>query len=140
MIHSDFPYQELIKAQPGVVNGDDAETMLLSRRSCRAYKPDLPERSDLERLFRVATMAPAAFNCEDRGFVFVTDPKVLGALRTGLVDVTKRNIKLLSVFITKPLSFLLPAATIEHFKRMIFDFNRYHYTGAPEDNLSANGI
>ena len=122
MMHSDFPYQELIKAQPGVVNGNDAETMLSSRRSCRAYKPDLPERSDLERMFRVATMAPTAFNCEDRGFVVVTDPKVLGALRNGLVDVTKKNIKLLSVFTVKPLSFLMPAETIEHFKRMIFDF------------------
>jgi nitroreductase len=107
MMHSEFPYLELQKAQPGVVSADDAETMLLSRRSCRAYKPDLPERGDLERMLRVATMAPTAVNCEDRGFVVITDPKVLEALRNGLVNVTKRNVRLLSLFTAKPLSFLL---------------------------------
>jgi nitroreductase/NAD-dependent dihydropyrimidine dehydrogenase PreA subunit len=122
MMDSDFPYSELQKAQPGVICADDAETMLLSRRSCRAYKPDLPERGDLERMLRVATMAPSAVNCEDRGFVVITDPKVLEALRNGLVNVTKRNVRLLSLFTAKPLSFLLPDERVEHVKRMILDF------------------
>ena len=81
MMHSDFPYSELLKAQPDVVGADDAETMLLSRRSCRAYKPDLPARGDLERMLRVATMTPSAVNCEDRGFVVITDPGIKREIR-----------------------------------------------------------
>jgi nitroreductase len=122
MMHADFPYEELIKAQPQVVSGADAEIMLRSRRSCRSYAPELPERGDLECMIRVAMMAPTAFNCEDRAIVVVTDRNVLEALKRGLVKETKRNMTLLSAFAARPLSFLLPAETIEHFQRMLLDF------------------
>jgi nitroreductase len=122
MMHADFPYEKLIKAQPEVVSGADAEIMLRSRRSCRSYAPELPERGDLECMIRVAMMAPTAFNCEDRAIVVVTDRNVLEALKRGLVKETKRNMALLSAFAARPLSFLLPAETIEHFQRMLLDF------------------
>jgi nitroreductase/NAD-dependent dihydropyrimidine dehydrogenase PreA subunit len=124
LMHSDFAYSELLKAQPDVICADDAETMLSSRRSYRAYKPDLPARGDIERMLRVATMAPSAVNCEDRGFVVITDPNVLNTLRNCLVHVTKRNVRLLSRLTAKPLSFLLPRKQVEHFERMIFGFER----------------
>jgi nitroreductase/NAD-dependent dihydropyrimidine dehydrogenase PreA subunit len=120
LIHSDFPYSELHKAQPDVVGADDAETMLLSRRSCRAYKPDLPARGDIESMLRVATMAPSAVNCEDRGFVVITDPNVLNALIKDLGQATRRNVRLLRRLTRKPLSFLLPRESVEHYKRLVF--------------------
>ncbi len=122
MCHSEFPIQQLTLAQPAVVAADDAEMMLSSRRSCRSYKKDLPTRTDLDRMFRVATMAPTAVNCEDREFVVITDQNVLQEIRDGLVKATKRNLKWLRPFTKKPLSMVMPKETVEHFKRMIFDF------------------
>jgi nitroreductase/NAD-dependent dihydropyrimidine dehydrogenase PreA subunit len=59
---------------------DAMRSLLLSRRSIRAYKPDEPPDEMIKRLLEVATQAATSSNGQTEGFLVIRDKKFLGEL------------------------------------------------------------
>ena len=51
-----------------------------TRRSVRAYKPQIPEKEDLQYIFECVRMAPSAVNFQPWRFFLVTDKDTLARL------------------------------------------------------------
>lgn len=55
--------------------------LILDRRSCRSYQPQLPERSLLTAVIEAGRYAPTAMNRQLTRFTVLTDPALLARLR-----------------------------------------------------------
>lgn len=55
--------------------------LILDRRSCRSYQPQLPERSLLAAVVEAGRYAPTAMNRQLTRFTVLTDPALLARLR-----------------------------------------------------------
>lgn len=51
--------------------------LILNRRSCRFYRPELPKREELEAVMAAARLAPCALHKELCHFYVITDPELL---------------------------------------------------------------
>lgn len=51
-----------------------------TRRSVRAYKPQIPETEDLQYIFECVRMAPSAVNFQPWHFFIITNKEKLAAL------------------------------------------------------------
>lgn len=63
--------------------------LILDRRSCRSFRPDLPDRPTLAAIVEAGRFAPSAQNCQLTRFYVITDPKVLA----GITDTVSRRMK-----------------------------------------------
>lgn len=51
----------------------DAIECIMNRRTCRAYKPDIPEKDKLDAVLEAARMAPSGMSRYTKHFTVVTD-------------------------------------------------------------------
>lgn len=58
----------------------DMLELILNRRSCRAYQPEVPSRSTLAAIVEAGRYAPSSRNRQMNKFYVITDPKVLSAI------------------------------------------------------------
>lgn len=54
----------------------DAIENMLTRRSCRRFRPELPPRACIEEIVRIGTYAPSGMNRQSPIIVAVTDPDI----------------------------------------------------------------
>ena len=58
----------------------DAFEAILTRRSTRKYKPELPDRSVIEKVLEAGRYAPSGGNSQTTHFLVITKPEVLSEL------------------------------------------------------------
>lgn len=63
----------------------DMIQLIMNRRSCKSYRPEVPAREDLAAVVETARYAPSGMNRQMSHFLVVTDQKVLAKL-TALVS------------------------------------------------------
>ncbi len=59
----------------------DAMDALMTRRSTRRMKPEIPERGLIEQVIEAGRAAPSGSNSQTTRFLVITDAKVLGELK-----------------------------------------------------------
>lgn len=106
---------------PGITAGN-MENFLLSRRSIRLYRQKPVEKEVLERLLRVANMAPTAKNCQERRFIVVTDPEKRNEIKTALLANNEKVIRLLKLITGRVLSRFIDPESVEALKKMLRGF------------------
>ncbi len=68
------------------MNLDDFETLVLTRRAIRHFKPDPIPDELLKRLLDIAHWAPSGYNLQPTHFVVVTDPQIRKELRVACMN------------------------------------------------------
>ena len=63
--------------------------LILGRRSCRAFLPQVPDRPALAAVIEAGRYAPSAMNRQQCRFYVITDPQILGELS----DLVSRRMK-----------------------------------------------
>lgn len=80
VLHERLPMELFTPLEAVKITAEALQNLMLSRRSIRAYKPDLVPRIVIEQLLEVAIHAGTASNIQDVEFTVVQDKKVLEEL------------------------------------------------------------
>lgn len=105
------------------IDPDIMETFLLSKRSCRKYLEKPIEKDILERLLKVAQMAPTAMNSEEKSYIVIQDSETSEKLRIAMQKHTKGLLSLMKLFTRKPFTALFPKDSIAGFNKMQVELN-----------------
>ena len=120
--HAGLPDENRVAVNYAGITPDNIENFLLSRRSIRLYKRKPVEQGILERLIRVADMAPTAKNCQERGFIVVSDPEKIRKISKALLAHNEKVIFWLKVATGRILSKLMDHETVDALKRLLHGF------------------
>jgi len=107
--------------QDKLIEPETMENFLLSKRSCRKYQDKPIEKGVLEKLLKVAQMAPTTMNCEEKTYKVIQDKKVIDKIRKSILKHTKGMLSMMKFFTSKPISVLFPKDTIAFFNRMVIE-------------------
>ncbi|MBN1430722.1 MAG: nitroreductase family protein [Anaerolineae bacterium] len=109
-------------APPATISSTDMEAFLLTKRSCREFKDRPVEKAVIEQLINVARMAPTSINCQERGFIVVTDAGKIAELRAALTNHVRSTLNLVRMATGKPASLFLAPDSQQHMRHLQADF------------------
>jgi nitroreductase/NAD-dependent dihydropyrimidine dehydrogenase PreA subunit len=104
------------------ISSTDMEAFLLTKRSCREFKDRPVEKDVIEQLFNVARMAPTSINCQERGFIVVTDADKIAELREALTQHVRSLLKMIKLAASKPAALFLSPESQQHMRHLQADF------------------
>ncbi len=93
VIHSEMPVERFPDRPPVAVSPEEIRTLLLSRRSVRAYKEKSVPSELITRLIEAGTHAGTASNGQTEGFVVVRDRKVMSDLEEMAIEVLWKKVR-----------------------------------------------
>ena len=104
------------------IRADSMENFLLARRSIRLYQRKTVEKEVLERLLQVANMAPTSKNCQERGFIVVSDSKKIEEIKSVLLKNNRKVAFWLKVATGPVFSRLINKESVEALKKILQGF------------------
>ena len=126
-------------AAEDLINPDDLELFLRSKRSCRTYKDKVVEKDVLEKLLDIAQTAPTAMNTLEKTFIVVQDPQKMKEIRKAILRQSKKTFAMVRLFSGRLGSLIFPKETVAAFKHIAIDFQLLLDHAASGDDFLFHG-
>ncbi len=122
IIHTRLADKNCVPVDYSLITANTMENFLLSRRSIRSYHRKSVEKEVLERLIRVADMAPTAKNCQERGFIVVSDVEKIEEIKSALLKHSRKVMFWLKVATGRVFSKLIDKESVIALKKILQGF------------------
>ncbi len=122
IVHSRLSDKNCVPVNFNGITANKMENFLLSRRSIRSYQRQPVEKGVLERLIRVANMAPTSKNCQERGFIVVSDSGKIEEIKAALLKNNRKVMFWLKVATGRIFSKLIDKESVIALKKLLQGF------------------
>jgi len=120
--HSQQLAENTVSVDHKKITADLMENFLSSKRSVRNYSKKPVDKDVVQRLLRVANMAPSSKNCQERGYMVVYDTEKLETIKLALIKHARKVLFWLKFAVSKPFSWIMHPEVIKALKKFIRGF------------------